>query len=243
MAIKLNLFKILLSIFNVVILILGLVLLTLGIYSKLNFNTFFQVADHVSNKVSYSLIGCGAFIILCGCLFYCCIKKNRANLLNIYAVILFILFGMIIGLGATGFLSKGQLKESFRNGLNESMIAYNTSSADPRKMKAVDNVQSVVKCCGVDSFQDWFSTDFARVIKQVPKSCCNVPDDECTHQGTVTKYYTVYNEGCYSKIVSKVDSSMAIIGGVIFGFAVLLLLGMILTCYYIRTAKNYQEMD
>ena len=106
-------------------------------------------------------------------------------------------------------------------------------------MKAWDEIQSDIKCCGSwDGANDWSGI---LVVNSVPKSCCmnkackatayeckaadgseNTVDAQCV-QNTVVN---IYSEGCGKKVVDTVKDNLVLVAACLLVFVFLQCLGI-----------------
>ncbi|XP_073242062.1 tetraspanin-3-like isoform X2 [Porites lutea] len=95
---------------------------------------------------------------------------------------------------------------------------YEDSSLD----KAVDDLQSKLKCCGSHGPIDWIKYGQRH---HPPHSC-------------FSDHYSPYTEGCLDKITDDVKKNLSYVLGTAIGVAVLQLLGMIVACYLMCCSRE-----
>ncbi len=68
-------------------------------------------------------------------------------------------------------------------GRNLSAMVHNSYGVDNRTAEAVDYLQVSLRCCGVNSFEDWRDSEWwatqERRNNKVPDSCCITPGRFC----------------------------------------------------------------
>lgn len=165
--------KTLMMIFNLVFFLIGFVLLIVGFYGLKVFRQFFAFAPSI--WIYYPLIAIGLFMMLVGALSFWCTPKGIVWLLNVYAILIFLLFLSIFSFSVFFTVKNDSVATSLKVGIERSMRSYQNNS------KAIDILQSKFKCCGSKNFTDWFATEWASHHNIVPKSCC-INKNECSNE-------------------------------------------------------------
>jgi len=177
-------------------------------------------------------------------------------MLMTYATILTILLIMQITAGILGAVFRNQILEELEASMNKTVTVFYGDDTKSAETEAYDFMQKTFKCCGVnDGPTDWVNTFWANQIafsnttfKQVvPDSCCllsdfdaTIPVDrvKCNHYASggvnstndETADQFVHMSGCRESLVDWIKSHAAILIGVVFGIAVIQLLGIIFAC-------------
>ncbi|XP_065644809.1 tetraspanin-6 isoform X2 [Hydra vulgaris] len=143
-------------VFNFVFWISGLALLVIGIMAKFAFKYFMKLSSDIDyNLAPYVMIGCGIFIVLigfCGC--WAAIKQH-SWVLKLYMFIMVLLVLSEVGGAIAGYILKGKLASGLKEGMMKAVKNY-YSNKDLHD--AMDEIQAkYVKCCGVNSYQDYFN--------------------------------------------------------------------------------------
>nr|XP_022343486.1 tetraspanin-7-like [Crassostrea virginica] len=219
--------KTLLMIFNFIFWVTGISILALGIWTKVDLYKYMELSSIYYKDSPWILIGVGALIIIVGSFGCCCTAKGNVVLLYMYGFFLVIVFAVELGAGAAGFFYKGKLEQGFKEGLENALKQYGNNN------QAMDSLQSQLKCCGSNSYADWFTTPWESTVKNgsnnaVPHTCCKVT--ECNNMDVNVNSTYIYHEGCYLKVVNFMKSNMAVIGGAAFGISFFQLLGALLAC-------------
>lgn len=89
-------------------------------------------------------------------------------------------------------------------------------------------MQSNLKCCGVNSYQDW--------LPNIPKSCCADPShcEDFVGKGLtlITSQFTgkeiIYKEGCVDKVFDELKTEYGMYGAAV--LAAIELIGVIFGC-------------
>jgi len=255
-----NLVKYLLFFTNFLIFILGLAVFGLGIWvvvDKPSFLNLFEQAQDVAgedvniNVELYSsaayILMVVAFLVVLIAFFGCCgaIKENKCMLGTYFTLILAMFIVMVVG-AVLGY--SGNLEENIKTPLNKALLAYNdspTSNTNDAYKKIWNEVQSELKCCGVESVKDWENTagNFTWNPKDAnkPEGCCQVfrgegedkekPSDEaklqCRKASAEAESKTYYFEGCYTKIKRQIEDNQNKVVGVAIGVVVVMFLNML----------------
>ena len=209
-------------IFNAVFWLTGLALLIVGCLVKFRFGAFMKLSTDINFEVApYIMIGCGVFIFLVGFCGFWAAWKEHGWALKIYMGILATLFVGELAGAITGYVMRNKMESGLKTGLQNAVRDYN----DNRYIKeALDEIQTVFKCCGCESSDDWLKYN----ATFIPKSCdCKVPASNCKN-GTITT-------GCFSKMKDVASENFLIVGGVALGIAVFQLLGI--ACAFVLTKQ------
>jgi len=236
-------------VFNFVFWLTGLALLVVGILTKFAFSYLMKLSTDINfNLAPYIMIGCGVFIVLIGFVGCWAAVKEHSWALKIYMFVLVILFIIEIAGSITGYVLRNKMKSGLKDGLENAVKKYYT---DKDLKEAMDKVQeSYVKCCGVNSYKDYFApatnTTGNSTVQKVPKSCCDKKAKKCHFDklnNVAPADMGIYKQGCYDELVSKAKKNLMIVGGAALGIAVFQILGVI--CAYVLTKQfkdTYEKM-
>ncbi|KAM8976510.1 tetraspanin-7 [Pelodytes ibericus] len=232
--------KTLLIIYSFVFWITGVILLAVGVWGKLTLGTYISLIAENSTNAPYVLIGTGTTIIVFG--LFGCFATCRGSpwMLKLYAMFLSLVFLAELIAGISGFVFRHEIKDTFLRTYTEAIQKYN---GQDERSRAVDNVQENLRCCGIQSYTNWTSSDYWPT-NGIPSSCCaNVTDCNQSDMRNMTIASTkVYQRGCYELVTDFMETNMGIIAGVAFGIAFSQLIGMLLACCLSRfiTANQYE---
>eukprot|EP00092_Neocalanus_flemingeri_P011954 GFUD01012887.1.p1 GENE.GFUD01012887.1~~GFUD01012887.1.p1 ORF type:complete len:273 (-),score=76.54 GFUD01012887.1:201-1019(-) len=256
-----SLVKYLLFTTNFLIFILGITVFGLGIWvvvDKPSFLTLFETAQNVGGDIGTSfdveIYTSAAYILMVvSCLvviisfFGCCgaIKENKCMLGTYFTLILAMFIVMVVG-AVLGY--SGDLEKTIKTPLSKALLKYQddpTESGDPALWaykQAWNEVQTELKCCGVDNVKDWENQDgdfkFPTGMNK-PDGCCNINQaGDGIKNGTVHDVCrgisagdqtssTYYFEGCYTKIKSTIEDNQNMVVGVAIGVVVVMFLNML----------------
>ncbi|XP_042227531.1 tetraspanin-4-like [Homarus americanus] len=86
--------------------------------------------------------------------------------------------------------------------MKETQVDYGTNLSDTQLW---DEIQLEMNCCGVDSYKDWFPTDFGNGT-DVPDSCCLVVEPGCGKNiaSSVDPGDYIITEGCRLTVIHAI---------------------------------------
>ncbi|KAK9876578.1 hypothetical protein WA026_013958 [Henosepilachna vigintioctopunctata] len=173
-----------------------------------------------------------AFLGCCGSWFH-----NRCMLVTYFILVIILLIAEII-CGTTGFVFRDglshTLKEELKNGL---LHHYNTTSKGPYNLSVIwDHIQLEFRCCGVESYEDWYLIDAWPTERWVPDTCClpAVREKGCGKSDADNWY----EGGCYGPIHAWFLNRLATLGIVGLIVAFLQLYGLISSMLLFCTIKH-----
>lgn len=169
------------------------------------------------------------FVSIFGCIG--AVKESTA-MINIYGVLLAIVFILEVAAAISAFALRGQVEEMVHRTITESMVNYkeNTNVA-----QSVDFMQRVLECCGVENYHDWevFLPNSTGAI-EMPDSCCQQPmlDGSCIP----------FEYGCHSRLKWIVSQSAALIATGATTVAFVQILGSICAFMLARTIRRTKSL-
>lgn len=246
--------KLLLTIFNLIFWLTGLILLVVGIAVLVGLKDYLELSDTDFTNMPYILIGTGLFMIAAGIIGCCAVVKNLAWFLQLYGIMIIVVFVALLAAGIFGFFYRTKLQDGFHSGLKKSMANYDDSNKDDSH-EAIDRVQSTLQCCGVDDYTTWLNPtskwqqDHATEGEVAPGSCCNkTVEPQCDDLSAVpvknsNGTLVVYEKGCYTKVATFLDNKLTMMSGVCIAFAFFQLIGVVLSfCLAKLINANKYEM-
>jgi len=218
---------------NFLIFVLGLSVFGLSIWiivDKPSFLDLFEQAGSVadiSDSFNVELYTSAAFILLVvsGLVVLisflgCCgaVKKNKCMLATYFTLILAMFIMMVVGV-VLGY--SGDLENTIRKPLKKALSKYRddvTEATDPlyAYKTAWNEVQQELRCCGVDSVEDWAGNEFIWTPSSAnkPLGCCMSNQDgtdmteqqqlECRNAEQDPDSSTYYFKGCYTMFKEKI---------------------------------------
>ncbi|XP_061570897.1 tetraspanin-8-like [Cololabis saira] len=211
--------------FNVVFVVLGCVLIYTAVRAtSLNI----QMSQFGAPGLGWLwVIAIGVLGISCLGIYASCAEKDIA--LKIFAG--FMGIGMIIMLifGIIMVVIGNKTKDAIRGATSEFAKRF---MEDESGRNALSEMQGVYHCCGVSGAEDWGS--------EIPQSCECMSVYQCRvkPQGA-SGPASVYKEGCSVIILSWVELFFSIAMGILFGFAVTALMGLLISFLMIHQVKRH----
>ncbi|CAF0766340.1 unnamed protein product [Adineta ricciae] len=207
----------------------GGILFLLGIVLRGQLSTLLDITPEMSSSAPYILIGLGLIIFFIGLFAFWCTVKGHIALLYIYSTVVFLIFVAEVLLAVTVLMKQQTYEDTFKTSLSNVMQQY------PNEPMAshVDRLQNVLSCCGVDSYEDWFQTQYGEQLLRVPTSCCKKSLNHTCSNANLRKEYLaadINTNGCYATVIAAIKSNYPIFGGIIIAIALFPLVGVILAC-------------
>lgn len=248
MGIGQNLVKWLMLIFNLLFWVSGIGLIIVGAVAQGHYKPYlsFLNSGYVSAPVLFICVGA---IITLIAFFGCCgAAKESYCMLMTFAVLLGVIFIVEMAGGIAGYVERGKVSEYLEDNMRDGLERYNATTD-----RAVwDGMQSELKCCGVDSYDDWLSnatTPAGGLIGSVPLSCCKVKeaafcDRNITNLGLncadkdKTDHCPVYSVGCLPLVQTKLENNILAIGGFGIGVAFIQILGIVASCFLAKRVRR-----
>lgn len=224
--------KYMIFVINFMFLLTAILIVTVGTAIGTIFGDFEYFIDSHFFSPAHLLVAIG-FIMMVVSIFGCigAVKESTA-MINIYGVLLAIVFILEVAAAISAFALRGQVEEMVRRTINESMASYNDSQ---NVKQSVDFMQQVLECCGVDSHLDWkdfLPNDTENV--EAPESCCQQPivDSSCVP----------FEYGCYSRLQWVISQSAALIATGATTVAFVQILGSICAFMLARTIRRTKSL-
>jgi tetraspanin-7 len=229
--------KFLLTLFNFIFWLSGVAILGLGVWMKIELYMYMELTTVYYDAAPYILIGVGCAIIVIGSFGCMCTIRGHSCLLYVFSIILMLVFIVELATAISAFIYEKQLSQGFKSGLTEAMNQYRD---DEEKKDAVDGIQSGLKCCGNSNYKDWYNISWSKKAEpnKVPHSCCIKKGCDGSEVDEI------YQEGCFEKLSTFMQSNFLMIGGIAIGFAFLQLFGALLACCLAKNINKakYEQM-
>jgi len=230
---------------NFLIFILSCIVLGLGIWVVVDRSSFLDLLDETDASVPiynsavilFLIVSVSAIFIS---FFGCCgaYKESKCMLATYFLLVLALL--VLITVGAVIGMAQGVGKLS-------SPFLDTLSRYDASRSTAIettwDQVQSDLKCCGVNWPKDWMDYNaryggdsFAVVgssylLARVPQSCCSAAIDQDTCMVTPTAANGAFVQGCFALVESQIENHINVVGGVSIAVIVVMVLNLFLSFY------------
>ncbi|KAK0160452.1 hypothetical protein PV328_007861 [Microctonus aethiopoides] len=209
--IGMNAIKYLLFFFNMIFLLSGAGIITAGavVLSEVyQFNHFLEGRLLVPPVI---LIVVGTIIFLIA--FLGCYGAIKENFIMLTAV--------KMGIGVAAAVYKNDFTDILKKTLKDSL--NRNSNADKL---AWANIQSSLRCCGIDSKNDW---EGIMPNGTLPRSCCPIAHEDSISNCTV-RSENVYVDACFVLLESIIIKNANLLIGVGIGIAFVEIAGIILAC-------------
>ncbi|XP_044749167.1 tetraspanin-9-like [Coccinella septempunctata] len=224
---------------NVFLWVSACITLGIGIWLRVSYEGYVTLVPQYGYlSADIIAIGIGAvaftlsFLGCCGSLF-----QNRCMLIVYFILVILLLVAEIIS-GTAAFVFREGLahtvKEELKNGL---LLHYNPNVTGPYGLPAIwDHIQLQFRCCGVESYEDWYLIGAWPTERWVPDSCClpAVREKGCGR----TDADNWYEGGCYQPIYAWFLNRLTTLGAVGMIVAFLQLYGMISAMLLFCTIKH-----
>ncbi|XP_044279079.1 tetraspanin-7-like [Varanus komodoensis] len=224
------LLKLFLMAFSFVFWAAGLTMLTIGVWAKISLGTYLVLSTNEYPNTPFILLATGTAVIVWGFVGCFSAATEHRCLLRTYGS--FQLAVLVAGLaaGLSSLFYRKDIAEGFQNGLREAIRSY---TEDEEKAEALDSIQRMLDCCGVESYRDWFSSPWSMEQEapngSVPVSCCRTRKG-CLHSPLPADARGIFHEGCFSKVYDFVSDNVFYIATAALGLALMQVVGIVLSC-------------
>ncbi|KAM9824766.1 tetraspanin-8-like [Neosynchiropus ocellatus] len=211
------------TVFNIILALIGAVIIALGILIQVmsRGSGALNVEDRYFSLIVLYVVG-GATL---GIAFLGVYGSNKEKYAAMVVYLVLMVCGTLamlrIGIPAAVFRPKldGVLEESFRH-----LTPLNQASEEVQDM--MNNVQSVMHCCGLFGADDW--------NQEIPASCSCDPEEEyecrlVDYMSLLRKKKSIYSQACVPLLMPYILLGFDIMIGVVFSTCVVVLMGLILS--------------
>ncbi|ETN66467.1 tetraspanin-18 [Anopheles darlingi] len=209
---------------NFIIFIGGAIVFGLGVFTLVDKNFVNELlGTNLFSGAVYVLIATSALVCLLS--FFGCMgaaKEYKCMLLTYFILVFLIFVTMLIG-GILGYVFREKVSQTMGDEMRSSMSLYGGRRSITQ---AWDTTQERLKCCGVESFNDWRG--------DIPRSCCQQTLDGYKPCNESPSKENIHTNGCLHIASNYIRDNAAIIGGSGIAVAVLLVFGMIFSCSLFR---------
>lgn len=220
---------------NFVFFMASVALIAIGAYIRINMEQYLDFLDNKYLNASIVLIIIGVIIMIVAFFGCCGACTENACMMYTYGTLMALILITLIGVAITIVVFKDDVRELVEKKMKEGMQKYNASHTEG-VTKTWNIIQHESKCCGVDGFKDWATTDFSQG-SNVPDSCC-VQETVGCGVGAIANPDNIYQEGCFAKFESTILGNVAWAIGIGVGVAVLILIGICIACCQARNMKE-----
>ncbi|KAI6657068.1 Tetraspanin-6 isoform X2 [Oopsacas minuta] len=245
---KINLLRVSMMVYNIVFLILSVIILITGIYLLVSGDDIsFSGTNFLSGSIIVIIVG--VVVLGLSILGFIAAILPFHILIWIYALLMFLVFAVEIGIGVWGFVVRDDivynLREEFQVG-----ISVEFGNGNQLYVSSIIAIQDAFDCCGYYGYRDWDTSSYinntfsGQNFISYPRSCCDENffsfdgDEYCND----TTLLAMNIPGCQTKI-------NAVAHGVVFGVGIIgvilaliqtvgILIALFLSCYKYR----YQDI-
>lgn len=219
--------KYLLFAFNVLFMVAAVALIVVGALPQFS-DSLFRTGILFKMGIFLIIVGGVAFIVS---FFGCCgaIKENRCLLIT-FAVLLVVILLLCIAATIIGFIYRHKAKETANGIILSAIQEHNNNSV-------IDKFQKDHSCCGSHNYTDWRNNKHFNRTDSVPDSCCKNETSDCGKNG-LTHPDNINTQGCLSNLQSWFEKKVLIIGAVAAAVALIMVIGIVLSCCLVSAVHS-----
>ncbi|XP_005794940.1 tetraspanin-3-like [Xiphophorus maculatus] len=203
----------------------GAALAYVGAYIIMSYRTFDSFVADKQSLIPASIVIIASVVMVVIGLVGCCATLRESKFgLGCFFLVIVIVFAAEVTALVFIFIyqsKSAQINQELEHSMNETFIKYDGTDVNSR---AVDDLQSQLKCCGVINYTSWYNTPWYERNKTIPPSCC-INTTQCTGQTS-----QFYQEGCVVKLEKFLHDALNYAMLVILGFAIIKFFGMLSVC-------------
>ncbi|CRK88809.1 CLUMA_CG002490, isoform A [Clunio marinus] len=164
--------------------------------------------------------------------------KESTMLVNIFALLLFIVFAMELTAAILAYMMHGQVEMMLIRTMDESFRMYDENEYIAN---GIDFMQQNLECCGIDSPDDW-----AKIIEakgnqtSVPESCCHIMFvDQETGRNECEEFHQF---GCLPRLNYIIEKSAMLIATGALTIAIVQFLGVVCAFMLAKTIRRTKSI-
>ncbi|KAL6429210.1 hypothetical protein ACFW04_008142 [Cataglyphis niger] len=226
--------KYLLFIFNFIFVLCGLAILVVGVLVRIGDQKYAEEMKDITGDLAFpsiALIVIGSIIFVIA-FFGCCgaIRESHCMIVTFATLLLTILIIQVAVAIYAFVVLKNADEINFKN---EYALKVFNHYEDSQK-ELVDLIQQELKCCGVESYEDFKKT----LNISIPGSCCG---KDPNNAAVTCSQQEAYDEGCVVALKDLFKSACAALGGIALGIAAIELIGIIFALCLANSIKNAER--
>ncbi|XP_065903199.1 tetraspanin-6-like [Dysidea avara] len=196
--------------------------------------------DDRYNNAAILLAIVGSFILIVGSTgifgVFCASKLIGRILLGFYGVGMSAIILIASGGAIAGYVHKDKLEDTLHD---DAYRTLNRTEHNKDYLRAWNDAQKSVHCCGVESFEDWLPVQWRNdTVGVIPVSCC-AKINGCSGEYIVPGEEIVWRQGCADAIIDKVSDQI----GAVAGFSIAILILMIIAVVMAFTVMRIKDGD
>lgn len=191
-----------------------------------NFGSFIQ--DKHTLIPAAIIIGISVVMFVFGLVGCCSTLRESKFGLGFFFLIIMVIFAAEVAALVFSFIYQGRINGSLERPMNDVFSKYGEQEAET---KAIDLLQTELKCCGVRNYTNWSNTTwFASHNNTVPTSCCKNTSSTSPCTGRLDQPNLLNTEACEPKLEHLLQDVLKYAMLVVFGFAIIKFFGMLSVC-------------
>lgn len=226
--------KYMLLIINFMFLLTSVLLILVGTTIQTVFGDFKEFIDDYFFSPPTLLVAVGCILMIVATFGCFGALRESTLLINIYGLLLLLIFVLEIGAAIAAFALEGKIKAMLMRTMNDSIYMYKTNN---NVAAAVDFMQEGLQCCGVSGIEDWENIlESNQNDTTVPVSCC--PDYKTGSESCEFPYMN----GCYPRMVYIIYQSAMLIATGASTVAFVQLLGVVCAFMLAKTIRRTKSL-
>ncbi|CAG9765562.1 unnamed protein product [Ceutorhynchus assimilis] len=231
---------------NVLFWITGCFLVGVGVWLRISYEGYATLLPQYALLSADSLAIFVGLVTILVSFFACCGSwlQSRCLLISYFCLVVLMFMSEFL-VGSLAFVYRDNIKHSFTEKLQDGIAHHYNLTQSPNNLVIIwDDIQLTLKCCGVESYMDWYLIDAWPDERWVPDSCC-LPADYATGCGKKTTGF--YQSGCRESIYKWFKERLLVVGLVGLTVAFVQLFGLIssmllfCTVKYRRRSRTYKS--
>ncbi|XP_014253928.1 tetraspanin-9 [Cimex lectularius] len=219
---------------NVLLWLSGCGILGVGIWLRLNHEGYASLVPQYSFFSADFIFVTIGFITVLVTFFACCGSwfQSRCMLITYFSLVIF-MFLLEFVLATLAFVYRESLNDFLKDELLDGIKKHYRNSSNNGLDMIWNETHTKFHCCGIKSYEDWYSIDAWPNVRRVPDSCCLPAFKKagCGKPGGQDHWYT---KGCSEKVLMWFVKQLHVVGvvGLIISFFQLfgLISAMLLFC-------------
>lgn len=240
---SLSCLKFFLYMYNIVLLLFGLSGLAVGLWTLLDRGQFLSLLTSSTYHISGILVLVSGVLVVGITVLGCCgISREGKGLILAYSGLLAFTIIVQVAVGVTAYLYRAKVHQELVVSLNTTftqeygMMQFNLTT------EAVDDLQTTLKCCGAESYEDWRnSLWWSQEVKEnnkVPDSCCKSVSRFC---GVRDHPSNIYYTGCAHKLSRMASDHLLLIGSIALVICAVEACGVVLSATLVRKLSKLDD--